>query len=778
MAADDAAVVVTLRANLKDYEAALKSAVRATERAAKAAEGAIANVGKKGGAGQVIEANFAKSSAAIANDARVLQFQLNDIFSGIASGQGIRAVQQQLGQISQLLQGTTLLGAARTLGAGLFAMVNPINLAVVAFGVLATVAASYFSTSEKEAKKATDALKKQADELDRLAEKYGALFPELKRAAQAQRELLDEAEKAIAVQKALAAAYEDTTKVVEDLQPSIVELISTILDSGAATDGIADLQEQFSELAEAIDEHRASADDAKAVIDALNKIIQTQGGRVAELATAIRNELVAALAELERASESAGTTLRNALDFQFPGAGGALDLTPLIRARQQLELLSDAAEFIKREEGFVSRAMFDVNAFRVGFGSDTFVDEMGRVQQVTRDTVVTLQQANADLARRIPEFQKTITDAIGADLWESLSEQQQAALTSIAYNFGRLPAKVVAALKAGDQGQVAKAISDLAGNPERRAREAAPFGGAPKATSQEKALADLKDWNVETQRRIELEGQVAEINARVGLTETQRQAQIEGLRIAEEELNRLRKAGVEVTAEMEAGIRSLAQAQADASARSQEALDAQKALVDEQKKSAAELARLQQQLAGLLSSALSGFTRDLMAGRDAGEAFGNMLRNLAGQIADMVIQLLVIKPLMNALFPGAGTIGGGLFEAGGTVGLSGKRDGRQFSPMLWAGAPRYAAGGMVGLRPGEMPIIAHRGEIVVPNARRLAGVGQAADNRQRTVNVNVTAHPSPLLELRIEKRSIAAEESAIARGPAIARANSMRFGVP
>ena len=48
MAADDAAVVVTLRANLKDYEAALKSAVRSTERAAAAAEKAISGVGKGG----------------------------------------------------------------------------------------------------------------------------------------------------------------------------------------------------------------------------------------------------------------------------------------------------------------------------------------------------------------------------------------------------------------------------------------------------------------------------------------------------------------------------------------------------------------------------------------------------------------------------------------------------------------------------------------------------------------------------------------------------------
>ena len=74
--------------------------------------------------------------------------------------------------------------------------------------------------------------------------------------------------------------------------------------------------------------------------------------------------------------------------------------------------IKSAADLIKQEEGFRPTAYewaygkFD--AFRVGFGSDTYVDEMGKVQKVTKDTVVTLEQANADLARRISEFQATI----------------------------------------------------------------------------------------------------------------------------------------------------------------------------------------------------------------------------------------------------------------------------------------------------------------------------------------------------------------------------------
>jgi GH24 family phage-related lysozyme (muramidase) len=729
MAADDAAVTVTLRANLKDYEAALKSAVRATERAAKAAESAISNVGK-GQTSNVIAVNFQKSAGQIANDARVLQFQLNDIFSGIASGQGIRAVQQQLGQIAQQMSGGSLAAGARTLGAAMVGMINPINLAVVAFGVLASVAASYFSDSEKDAAAATKELEKQGAELDKLAEKYGGLFPELKRAADNLRAQADAAGKAAAMQTALAAAYDDTRKTLEKIGPSLGTM-------GAGVQEIFDLTAAFAKLDKAVKSNNASSKDAQQLLMVLNGIIANGSPQVVKLATAIRDNLVTSFEELDRAAKSAGETIQNSLDFQMPGAGGPLDLTPLQRAQAGATLKGDAAQFIRKEEGFRAKAYWDVNAWRIGFGSDTFVDAMGEVQRVTKDTVVTLQQANQDLARRIPEFQKTITDAIGPDYWNSLNEAQQAALTSIAYNYGSLPKSIVKAIQAGDQGQVAKAIAGLSANPERRAREAAAFGGAPKATTQETALKNLADWNVETERRIELEKQVADINAQFWESEAQRGAQIEALRIAEEQLNELRKAGVTVTAEQEAQIRKLAQAQAEVTLKSEQAKEALAQSNIAQKQMAAELQQINQQMAGIIGGALSSFVQDLMAGKDAGEAFSGMLKRMAAQIADMAIQMLIIKPLMNSLFGGVGGVGGlgaGLFEGGGTVGMSGRRDGRNFSPALWAGAPRYAKGGMVGLRPGEVPIIAHKGEIVVPNARRLAGRGPGQSD---TVNVRL-----------------------------------------
>jgi len=70
---------------------------------------------------------------------------------------------------------------------------------------------------------------------------------------------------------------------------------------------------------------------------------------------------------------------------------------------------------------------------------------------------------------------------------------------------------------------------------------------------------------------------------------------------------------------------------------------------------------------------------------------------------------------------GGGLLGAGLFHSGGVVGAGGPS--RRVPASLFAGAPRYHDGGVAGLRPGEVPSILKRGEIVLPNmpGRQSAG---------------------------------------------------------
>jgi GH24 family phage-related lysozyme (muramidase) len=123
-------------------------------------------------------------------------------------------------------------------------------------------------------------------------------------------------------------------------------------------------------------------------------------------------------------------------------------------------------------EGYLPKPKYDVNAYRGGYGTDTFTTPEGKVVPVTPDTVFTREDAERDLKRRVPEFQNRVRGQLGEDLYGSLNPHAQAALTSVAYNYGSLPSSVVKAAQAGDASSLAQAVAALPANPSRRALEA------------------------------------------------------------------------------------------------------------------------------------------------------------------------------------------------------------------------------------------------------------------------------------------------------------------
>ena len=150
---------------------------------------------------------------------------------------------------------------------------------------------------------------------------------------------------------------------------------------------------------------------------------------------------------------------------------------------------------LKGYEGFRNKAYDDRKkgsndpVYRAGFGSDTYTDpETGKYYTVGENTVVTLEQAKADLARRVEDdFIPAVVDAVGMEGWANMDAGTRAALTSIAYNYGQnsfKPAytskpknasmkKLVEAMKTGNKEKIATAIEGLKSNPDRRRREAA-----------------------------------------------------------------------------------------------------------------------------------------------------------------------------------------------------------------------------------------------------------------------------------------------------------------
>jgi len=137
-----------------------------------------------------------------------------------------------------------------------------------------------------------------------------------------------------------------------------------------------------------------------------------------------------------------------------------------------------ATALIKEREGFIEKPKYDVNAYRAGYGSDTVTLPDGTVQKVTPGMRVSPEDAERDLQRRIQtEFVPKAAAKVGEEVWSTLPENTRAALTSVAYNYGTVPSRIVPAVQSGNPETIARAIESLAGdnkgiNAGRRMQEA------------------------------------------------------------------------------------------------------------------------------------------------------------------------------------------------------------------------------------------------------------------------------------------------------------------
>jgi len=265
--------------------------------------------------------------------------------------------------------------------------------------------------------------------------------------------------------------------------------------------------------------------------------------------------------------------------------------------------------------------------------------------------------------RRIGDFQEAIKDKIGADTFNSFDPKQQAALTSIAYNYGSLPDRIVAAIKTGNQATIVKAIRGLGAdnggiNKDRRNSEADLFlGGAPSGVKKAVQGDDRFNKNLtETQAQIDLLNKEA---AALGLVNplindygyAQSKAEIK-----QKLLNDAVQSGVEITPEYAAKIDALAEKYAEADANRNKM---QQGVENLSAKMAAS--------SELGKSVLGGFIQDLKDGKSATEALSNALNKVADKLIEIALNNLFDGGTFGAS-PGGGILGGlfsFLFAKGG-----------------------------------------------------------------------------------------------------------------
>lgn len=134
------------------------------------------------------------------------------------------------------------------------------------------------------------------------------------------------------------------------------------------------------------------------------------------------------------------------------------------------------AGVLRELEGFKEEPYYDVNAYRAGYGSDTYTTADGQVIPVTKNSRVSREDAERDLDRRIRQEFGARARTTAGEAWDTYNPLQKAALTSIAYNYGSIPDRISDEVRSGDPQKVATAIMTLAGdndgiNRKRRIKE-------------------------------------------------------------------------------------------------------------------------------------------------------------------------------------------------------------------------------------------------------------------------------------------------------------------
>lgn len=133
-------------------------------------------------------------------------------------------------------------------------------------------------------------------------------------------------------------------------------------------------------------------------------------------------------------------------------------------------------------------------------------------------------------------------------------------------------------------------------------------------------------------------------------------------------------------------------------------------------------------------SALTGLFSDLATNaRSFGDAVQAAALSFIQSLGRMAAEALAKRAILSLAGPGGFLAG--IFHSGGIVGQGGAR--RFVNPLLFAGAPRYHSGGMVGLKPDERPAILQTGEEVLSrdDPRNAANGGAGGGAGTRIINV-------------------------------------------
>lgn len=131
-----------------------------------------------------------------------------------------------------------------------------------------------------------------------------------------------------------------------------------------------------------------------------------------------------------------------------------------------MTLSQASAEWLKKYEGFAKNAYWDVNAYRIGYGSDTITLDNGTIRKVAKGDTTNIANATKNLMHRLEnEFIPTVIKQIGEEDFNRLPQTAQVSLISFAYNYGSISKpKIIDAARSGDVNKLSFEIVDSTKN--------------------------------------------------------------------------------------------------------------------------------------------------------------------------------------------------------------------------------------------------------------------------------------------------------------------------
>ena len=587
---------------------------------------------------------------------------------------------------------------------------------------------------------------------------------------------------------AVAAALLTLGTRVDDTLPSLKQMRKEMgvlaKETDKATKSFEDLAE--SRLQERIDETVGQLDEATSRLEKRQQesrnLIKGSGGN-----GFLGGQFIAPAAALQNVNDAA--ELVDLFSQKVANLRG--EMSQLFNPPAPSKIVKRNLGLNEKQLEELDRAINTANEQIENFQADTFAAKIAKVNKEFKELLETARKTD-DPEKRATQVAK-VEEAIAASKRSIRLEEEKKLQTE----FERLEASGLRKSAAGISGRL-QSIEDKYASTIARLRELGLDNQADRlvqvsTAEQDAELDKLKDKARKTLTQLRADDS-ADLDARLNAVRAKYKAMIddlnaagqielaadlsgeidsavnrENLAVQEEEINRLmaiREATIQrINAQEEAGLitRSEAQEQfrellgeidpqvellvekavAFAAAMGDENMVLTlQALLAELELSAQSLDPIIQKAKELEESFAGGFSdavTDWLTGvKSAKDAFRQFAADFLQQIARMILKQIILNALQaaNPFAGAASAIVGGAHTgavAGGPTPIS-----RTVSPLAFAGAYRYHNGGIAGLTPDEVPLIAQRGEELVPKTDpRHRANGGAGGGSQDVTNINV-----------------------------------------